>query len=283
MTRKHQSGPNSARPGEWVKCPAQQQCRNNSLHINSELLYPVRKMYETETGIKVSRVSELPLEAVEKYIRSSNEVKTKTVDALMVDVRHRNELALKRNPNLVVTEEGYESLKQTYLSSHLPPKMAEKSTPVVKKEPVLTPSNVSSIAKMLKAVEIKDKDTRIRALTSAYMEMDNLTEEQRDAILWGINDMEASMTRQAGLIQSQRGLVASATFLSILKLKNDGRMQAANDALNILVNSNKRNKENDKRWVEEDKKMKEARTPKEAVTTAKKSFGSKFKALFSKA
>lgn len=292
MTRKHQSGPNSARPGSWVNCSARLQCRNQSLHINSDVLYPARKLHEIQTGEKLSRVSDLPLEAVQTYIDASEETKEKTVDALMIDVRKSNLAAKKRNPNLVITEAGYENQKRNYLSSHLPPEMTIRQPKRVTTQPVenkITKQNVYYIQQMMKDLRIEDKDERDKALVRSYSQLKNLKDNQQRAVLWAINDSHAAI-KGTGLIQTLRGATATAAITKMVQASNNGNLNGANKMLDFLtkVYDEEAKKEADRTALAEaeknakEKAVAEKEMEKARKTAARESrkFSNRIKSLF---
>lgn len=247
MTRKHQSGPNSKNPGAWVNCPAQHQCRNNSLHINSDMLYPARKLHEIQTGERISRVAALPLDVVENYINSSPETKEETVDALMEEVRVRNEKAKERNPGLVATEAGYESLKKLYMDSHLPPVMKEKTVNIIQPKTgsakrvvtgELTSENVATISGMFININIEDSKEMKDALSVSFRKLTNLTSQQRKTLLWAMNDIRSIKPRTdgqtPGLIQLIQANFAINLLQSIIKTNKQGNLARSTELLNTL-------------------------------------------------
>lgn len=59
-----------AKAGQWVNCPAKQNCRNGGTHVSSETLSYARMLHQEQTGVYISRITEIPLEVVENYLNA---------------------------------------------------------------------------------------------------------------------------------------------------------------------------------------------------------------------
>lgn len=196
-----------AKAGQWVLCPAKQKCRNGGMHVDIDDLHRARYMYKDKTGIKISRLGDIPKNVVEEFLNSSQEVQKTVKDAVDAEAF----AAIQKNAK--ANNKNYKAPKPVAPSAQIPPladrlKVYKDGANALKaNQPVngeLPYADAIEVAKVLSSVfksplsespvvygEIMS-DEEFKRNGDAIAKIGSLTKDQRIVLAHAVNDLAAA-------------------------------------------------------------------------------------------